>query len=112
MTIGEKIQKRRKELNMTQVDLANKLKTTKQTIGKYEHGIVTNIPLNKVIELAKALECEPEYLTGWQVSNEETRPTENSEPLTEEEKLIIELFRRVPAEDQRKVLAMIRAALE
>lgn len=66
MTIGEKIAARRKQLGMTQTDLAVRLGTTKQTIGKYEKGIVTNIPLSRVVELANVLDCTPEYLTGWE----------------------------------------------
>ena len=65
MTLGEKITILRKRKQMTQQDLADKLNTTKQTIGKYENGIVTNLPLNRIYELAAALDCEPGYLTGW-----------------------------------------------
>lgn len=39
MTLGERIRSLRKARGMTQQELADKLHTTKQTIGKYEQGI-------------------------------------------------------------------------
>ena len=36
--IGAKIKEYRKDNNMTQQDLADRLNTTKQTIGRYEKG--------------------------------------------------------------------------
>ena len=63
--IGQRIKKLRKELKMTQTDLALECNTTKQTIHKYESSIVTNIPLDRVEMLAEALHTTPDYLTGW-----------------------------------------------
>ena len=40
MTLGERIRSLRKARGMTQQELADKLHTTKQTIGKYEQGII------------------------------------------------------------------------
>lgn len=65
MTLGEKIRELRKVAGLTQTDLAKRLGTTKQTIGKYEQGIVSNIPLSRIVELANALNTSPAYLMGW-----------------------------------------------
>ena len=62
MTLGERIRSLRKARGMTQQELADKLHTTKQTIGKYEQGIVTNLPLSRISELAQALSITPAYL--------------------------------------------------
>ena len=40
MTLGERTRSLRKARGMTQQELADKLHTTKQTIGKYEQGII------------------------------------------------------------------------
>ena len=67
MTLGERIRSLRKARGMTQQELADKLHTTKQTIGKYEQGIVTNLPLSRISELAhnKALlKAEIENMTA------------------------------------------------
>ena len=38
---------------------------SKQTIYKYEAGIVTNIPSDKIELIAKALRVQPEWIMGW-----------------------------------------------
>ncbi len=72
MTLGEKIRYLRKARGMTQQELAEKLHTTKQTIGKYEQGIVTNLPLSRIDELAQALSTTPAYLMGWEEDKDYT----------------------------------------
>lgn len=63
--IGDRIKYRRKELNLTQEQLANKLGyKNKATIGKIETG-VNDIVQSKVIDFAKALNTTPAYLIGW-----------------------------------------------
>ncbi len=65
MTKGERIKARRRELGMTQTDLATALGTTKQNIYKYETGVITNIPSDKIEAMAKALQTTPAYIMGW-----------------------------------------------
>ena len=65
MTVGERIKKKREELDMTQVDLARKIGCTKQTLYKYESGIITNIPSDKIEKIANVLGTTPAYLMGW-----------------------------------------------
>ena len=65
MSIGRKVKERRKELGLTQTELANRLNTTKQTIYKYENEIVTNLPSDRIEQLAKALDTTPQFLMGW-----------------------------------------------
>lgn len=71
MTKGERIKKLRKEKGITQEEMAKALKTTKQTISKYEKGIVTNIPSDRIEALSKLLETTPEYILGWEKKVEE-----------------------------------------
>lgn len=66
MTTGERIKDLRLKKNLKQVDLAQAVKSSKQTIYKYENNIVTNIPYDKIIALAKALETSVAYLMGWE----------------------------------------------
>lgn len=62
MTIGERIKFRREQLNMTQMELAAKLGfTSKGTISLYESGR-RNIDSWKVVDFAKALDCDPGWL--------------------------------------------------
>ena len=66
MTIGERIKYRRESMRLTQDYIAKKLGVAIQTIYKYENGIVTNIPLDKIEKIATALETTPAYLMGWE----------------------------------------------
>ena len=70
MTIGEKIKLLRIQSNLTQEELANYANTTKQTIHKYETGIITNIPANKIKAISEKLGTTPAYLMGWETEND------------------------------------------
>ncbi|MBR1738180.1 MAG: helix-turn-helix domain-containing protein [Firmicutes bacterium] len=70
MKIGERIKLLREKNKMTQEELANILKTTKQNIYKYENGIVTNIPSDKIEIMSKKFGCSPAYLMGWESKSE------------------------------------------
>ena len=107
MSVGLRIKIAREQRNMTLDEVAKRCETTKQTIYKYENDIVTNIPYDKIVLLSKALDVTPSYLFGW--DEKESSPSEPQ--LTEGETLLLELFRRVPEDQQKLVLQMIRAAL-
>lgn len=81
MTKGERIKELRENAGMTQEELAKKLHTTKQTIHKYEKNIVTNIPSDRIEELAKVLDSTPEYILGWKKVSEEME--KNSEVMVD-----------------------------
>lgn len=53
---------------MTLAELASRIGTSKQTIHRYENGIINNIPPEKVRLLAAVLETTPSELMGWESS--------------------------------------------
>ena len=59
----------RLDKNLTQDELAARIHTTKQTIHKYENGIITNIPSSKIEAIANALNTTPDYLMGSDIKN-------------------------------------------
>lgn len=69
MTIGLKLKSLRENKNLTQDQVAKILGVTKQTIYKYETGITTNIPLDKIEQLADIYDVKPNEIVGW--DNEE-----------------------------------------
>lgn len=81
MDIGKRIRFLREEKKITQEELANYVGTTKQTIFKYETGIITNIPMNRIIAIAKVLNCTPEYLLGWSSKNNDLKSYSNISPI-------------------------------
>ncbi len=65
-TLASRISSRRKELDMTQEELAKKLGyKTKSTICRIESGD-NDIPLNRVDAFADALQVSRAYIMGWE----------------------------------------------
>ena len=106
MSIGSKIRELRESRNMSLEDVAKLCGTTRQAIYKYENEIVTNIPYDRIILLAKAFNTTPSQLFDW-----DDKKISPHDGLTEGEKTVLELFRAIPEDQQPVVLAMIRAAL-
>lgn len=65
MTIGERIKNIRNKLDMSQVDFADKINVSKQTLYKYENNIITNIPPDKIEAIASIGKVSPAYIMGW-----------------------------------------------
>ena len=109
-TVGENILYMRKRLGMTQEELATRMGyKSKSTINKIELGI-NDIPQSKIVKFADVLGTTPAHLMGWNDDAEEKLSPE--EPmLSEGEKVLVDLFRRVPEDKQELVLQMIRVAL-
>ena len=65
MTKGQKIRLLRERMGMSQVELAQRVNVSKQTLYKYENDIITNIPSDKIELIASVLNTEPGYIMGW-----------------------------------------------
>ena len=78
--LSNNLKRLRKEKGMTMEELAKRLGTSKQTIYKYENGIVANVPPEKIVLLAEALSTTPSELMGW-VSREGMPVTMKRVPL-------------------------------
>lgn len=111
-TVGDNILRMRKRLGMTQEELATRMGyKSKSTINKIELGI-NDIPQSKIVRFAEVLGTTPAYLMGWEESNNNEENLTPEEPmLSEGERMLLELFRQVPEDQQKLVLQMIRAAL-
>ena len=116
-TVGDNISIIRKRLGWTQEELATKMGyKSKSTINKIELGI-NDIPQSKIVKFAEVLGTTPAHLMGWEESSNINLQLFNDispeEPkLSEGEKMLIDLFRRVPEDKQQLVLQMIRVALD
>lgn len=65
-TIGDRIRNRRKELNLSQDELATRLGyKSKASINKLELG-QRNLTQTKIKAIADALETTPAYIMGWE----------------------------------------------
>ncbi len=69
MTKGERIKSLRETRGMSQVSLADRINVSKQTLYKYENDIITNIPSDKIEEMADALNTTPAFIMGWNTAS-------------------------------------------
>ena len=67
MTVGQRIKYIREKKQMSQTELADKINVTKQNLYKYESGIITNIPSDKIEQIAKIFNVSPAYIMGWDI---------------------------------------------
>ena len=58
--IGKEIKKLRKENNLTQIELAQKVNITRQTLSKLENGLITRISLQVFLKILDILNYEIE----------------------------------------------------
>ena len=104
-TIGDRIFFARREKDITQEELASAVGTTKQNIYKYEKNIITNIPMDKVEQIAGFLNVSPAWIMGW---SKESEPT--SSYLSDNEKSLVFSFRSLSAEGREYILQQIAIA--
>ena len=70
--LGNKIAYKRKDLGMTQIEFAEKLNVTRQTVSRWEAGTV--LPdIDKISDIASLLNVSCDYLLKDDVTEEETR---------------------------------------
>lgn len=80
MKVGERIKKRREELNMTQDELAKKVGyTSRSSVAKIESN-ANGILQSKLILFAKALQVTPAYIMGWE---EDEQSQKNNDAITD-----------------------------
>lgn len=99
--------------NMTQSELCRRTKIATSAMSEYIKGLY-DPKQDKIYVMAQALNVDPVWLMGFDVpmepDNKKISHNEDSS-LTEGEKVMLDLFRQIPGDQQPVVLAMIRAAL-
>lgn len=66
--IGVNIKRVRKEKRLSQSKVGELIGKSESTIGNYENGII-DIPCSVLLNMAEALECEPEVFLGAKVDD-------------------------------------------
>lgn len=83
-SVGLRIKEVRESKGITAAELARKANMKKQSVYKYERGIIRNIPYTTVKRIADALDVNPAYIVGW--SKDIIRPVDIAkDPIPEEE---------------------------
>jgi transcriptional regulator with XRE-family HTH domain len=105
LNIGNRIRQIREKRNMSLEDVAKAAGTTRQTIFKYENGIITNIPLERLESVSKALGVHPSYLLGWTQESP-------AEELSDNVNAILELVRDCPDNQAERLLQIMKLFLD
>lgn len=102
--IGERIKVRRKQLGLTQEELAFESETSQGAISRYELGV--NEPTAEaIITLAIALNCSTDYLLGMS-DNPYREMSENDLP--EDERFLLQLYREKSKEARQKIVEVAK----
>lgn len=75
MNIGQRIKALRIQADMTLEELSKKVGVSRQTLSRYETGVIGNIPSDKIEALAVALQSSPAIIMGWDDESLFSAPT-------------------------------------
>lgn len=97
--------------NMTQSELCQKTKIPKSALSEYLKGLYEP-KQDRLLILSEALNVDPVWLMGFDVPMEkEQKNFSPHDEITEGEKVMLELFRQIPVDQQPFVIEKLRAAL-
>ena len=96
--------------NMKQSELCEKTKIPKSAISQYLSGAFEP-KQDRLHIIAKALDVDPVWLMGYDVPMEIQKNSPEELQLTEGEKMVLELFRKIPEDRQAEALDLLRVAL-
>ena len=65
MDIGQRIKERRKELGLSAEQVAELMGVSPATVYRYESNYISNMGVDKITPIAKALNTTEAYLLGW-----------------------------------------------
>lgn len=96
MSIGDRIKLRRKALGLTLEEVAGRLGISRQTMSRYETGIISNIPSDRMEKLAEILDTSPAYFMGWS-DTASTWLTANATPVSASDFMTLPIYGTVRA---------------
>lgn len=115
MGLKENIKSKRIERKMTLEDLAKSVGVSRQTIQRYESGVIGNIPSDKIELIARALDTSPAYLMGWEQIDSNFSGKEAPKEIYDkfknnvskfhgEDKELLDIYRKLSSPNQKRVL--------
>ena len=113
MTIGERLKALRKERHCTLEDVARSLNISRANINKYESGIITNIPSDRIEQLARFYSVSPAYIMGWEENNKyymdlQLFSEQEKLPHTNEARIISEGIDRLPKKRREQAMKLMQ----
>ena len=84
MTLNSNLKDRRKQLGLSQAQVAKSVGVSESTISRWESGDIANMKRSYIVAYAKALRLSPSDIMGMEVKEESPPPLVNDdEELTE-----------------------------
>lgn len=102
------IKDRRQSLGLTMKYVADAVGVSEATVSRWESGDIADMKRNRIINLAKVLQISP--LDILDLPAETKQPTE-TDGLSEEEALMIQVYRSLPEAHRQALLAQVRALI-
>ena len=102
--IGLRVKKLREEKGYTLEEVGRFLNVSRATVQRYESGVITKIPSDKVELLANLFNVSPGYIMGWTAKD-------NTDANDDIELQLLSLFRKLNTDGQEYVLEQARYAL-
>lgn len=110
MTIGEKIKKRRLELDWSLRDLSDRMGyANHSTIARIESGKV-DLPQSRIVQFAEVLNTSVSDLMDWEEENKEKSAQEDE--LSENVKALVKFAKEVPEDKAELILRVMKSILE
>lgn len=66
ITVGERLKELRLRCSYTLEEVGKKLNFSRQTLQRYESGVISNIPSGKIESLSEIYNVSPAYIMGWE----------------------------------------------
>ncbi len=120
--IGVNIRELRKKLGLTLEEVGKKLGVSRATVQRYESGVISEIPCDKIKKMAEIFNVSPSYIIGWDADSKIISTTNNNKvdisdksdgpSLNPQEEALLVAFHLLNADGKDKVLSYISDLIE
>ena len=110
-TCSQRIAKALSIKGINQAELCRRANIPKSSLSLYLSGAYEP-KQDRLYDMAQALNVDPVWLMGFDVPMEIKTPSTDKQELTEGERLMLELFRRIPEDRQPEALELLQVALK
>lgn len=110
-TCGKRIEIALKIRRLKQSDLCKLANVPKSSLSLYLSGAYEP-KQDRIYRMANVLNVSETWLLGYDVPMEREQKPSNPSELTDNESIMLELFRRVPPSQQLVLIQMVRVALD
>lgn len=106
--VGKRILERRRELGITQSDVAKELEVSSAAVSLWEKGKA--IPSSeKLYYLADILQCNINWLLMGSGGTPSLTPESSPSSLTPDEEELLELYSKIPRSERPGIIAMLKS---